>query len=514
MTGRRSNFRIIISLACVLFMQTACLGQSKFVDSLKTIVREAKEDSVKADALNILAWEICTINPDTALLLSKQALGICNQSKKIADKTKWTQAATSKHQIGWFYFFKGELQQALTLNLEAIALWEGILAKYPDPPGTKIIAGRMTTRERMLSTMGNTAIIYKSKGDYTHALHYFFKVLNAAEIMNDKKRIARQLCNIGVVYSEQGDVTRALDYYFRGLKVAEEIQNKSGIAGIQANIGVAYSRQKDFTKALEYFTKGLNTNIEIGNKREIGIAYTNLGQLYADLGNTAIAFEYLSKAKKNHEEMGDQTGVAITLIDMGQLLFREKKFPEAKRNLWDALSVCQQTGSKEQLLLVYETLAMMDSAAGNFKDAYQEYKMAILYRDSISNEENTKSQTRAEMQYEFDKKEAEIKADQEKKDAVTEAEKKKQRIILWIVGAGLLLVIVFAGFIFRSSRSKQKANVEILRQKLVIEEKQKEVLDSIYYARRIQRSLMPTEIYVQKKLRRLNPGKTNSKSNA
>lgn len=36
------------------------------------------------------------------------------------------------------------------------------------------------------------------------------------------------------------------------------------------------------------------------------------------------------------------------------------------------------------------------------------------------------------------------------------------------------------------------------------EEKQKEILDSIHYAKRIQQSLMPTGKYIDKQLRKLN----------
>jgi hypothetical protein len=44
--------------------------------------------------------------------------------------------------------------------------------------------------------------------------------------------------------------------------------------------------------------------------------------------------------------------------------------------------------------------------------------------------------------------------------------------------------------------------VIISRQKEIVEEKQKEVLDSIRYAKRIQNSLLPTDRYIDKVLKR------------
>ena len=75
---------------------------------------------------------------------------------------------------------------------------------------------------------------------------------------------------------------------------------------------------------------------------------------------------------------------------------------------------------------------------------------------------------------------------------------------------GLVLVIVFSGFIFKSLRTtrKQKLLIEIKNketeeQKKTIEMKQKENLDSIHYAKRIQTALIPNEKYIAKVINKL-----------
>jgi hypothetical protein len=51
--------------------------------------------------------------------------------------------------------------------------------------------------------------------------------------------------------------------------------------------------------------------------------------------------------------------------------------------------------------------------------------------------------------------------------------------------------------------AKQKQEAEY--QKYLVEEKQKEIIDSIKYAKRIQQSLLPTDKYIGKSLNRLKP---------
>ncbi len=60
-------------------------------------------------------------------------------------------------------------------------------------------------------------------------------------------------------------------------------------------------------------------------------------------------------------------------------------------------------------------------------------------------------------------------------------------------------MVIFASFVFRSLKTTRK-------QKLIIEDKQKEILDSIRYAKRIQTALMSNEKYIENNLNRLNQG--------
>ena len=76
---------------------------------------------------------------------------------------------------------------------------------------------------------------------------------------------------------------------------------------------------------------------------------------------------------------------------------------------------------------------------------------------------------------------------------------------------------MFAIFIFRSLRITRKQKdiigirknileqqkMEVEFQKQIVEEHQKDIIDSITYGRRIQRSLLPTEKYIEKTLSRL-----------
>jgi hypothetical protein len=104
------------------------------------------------------------------------------------------------------------------------------------------------------------------------------------------------------------------------------------------------------------------------------------------------------------------------------------------------------------------------------------------------------------MNYEFEKKEAIAKAEQDKKDAIAASEKKRQTLFLIFIAALAVGAGIIAFVIFRSLKVTKAQKLEIQEQKALVEEKQKEILDSIHYARRIQSALITSERYIERNL--------------
>jgi serine phosphatase RsbU (regulator of sigma subunit) len=108
------------------------------------------------------------------------------------------------------------------------------------------------------------------------------------------------------------------------------------------------------------------------------------------------------------------------------------------------------------------------------------------------------------MNYDFDKKEAATKAKQDKKDVFATADKKRQQLFLLFLVVLALSIAIIAIIIFRGLQQSKKAKkvIELQRdeitqqketvekQKVLVEEKQKEIVDSITYAKRIQYTLL------------------------
>ncbi|NNM95538.1 MAG: SpoIIE family protein phosphatase [Bacteroidia bacterium] len=126
-------------------------------------------------------------------------------------------------------------------------------------------------------------------------------------------------------------------------------------------------------------------------------------------------------------------------------------------------------------------------------------------KDTLFNMDKSKALTRKELTFKFQQQQDSAKAHQAEIDAIHNEEVKRQNSIIYAVSAGLLLVLLLAFSIFRSLQQNRKKTQIIAEQKaevehknLVIEQKNKDIIDSITYAKRLQDAILPPLSLIEK----------------
>ena len=365
-------------------------------------------------------------------------------------------------------------------------------------------------KKYMAGALNNIGYAQSKQGNIPQALESYHKSLKIFEETGDKEGVIDLLNNIGIIYQNQGDIQQALEYFNRSLIIGEEIGNKIGISYSLNNIGVIYQRENNFHKAIEYYDKSLKIREEIGDKEGIGFSLNNIGVIYkieAERESSHLnlkdslfnkALEYFLRSLNVQEAIKNNEGIAIAFNNIGFIYLRQNNIKKAEEYCNRSLQISKQYDFPANIRNASELLSKIYEKQGKYKEAYEIYQVFKKMADSVSNVETRKSAVKKQMQYQFEKKESLMKAEQEKERAVAEEKNRKQKIITWSVVCGLLLVILFAGFIFRSLRitRKQKQIIEVQKtevekSKHIIEEKNKDITDSINYARRIQQAKLP-----------------------
>lgn len=488
-------------VAVLIAVGISSLAQNKIIDSLKNVLKTQKDDTGKVNTLNRLCEKVWRSGQlDTALVYSGNAKALSN---KVGYKRGLVDAYKSE---GIIYDIRGDYSKALELDFKALA-----------------ISQEIGNKNDIAKIYCNIGYVYSHLGDYAKALDYDFQSLTIQKDLGYKIGIASNLGNIGIIYMNLENYSKALEYEEKALAINEEIKSKSASSFNLGIIGAVYSEQSDHvTKgrdsllkmAFIYYNKALVIDQEMGYKRGIVANIGNLGGVFEaqaglaeanhdyeasdSLYKKALAYDF--KALGIDMEMGDKEGIANRYCNIGSAYTHLKKYGLALTYLDSSINLSKEIGSKDNLKFAYNLRTVLDTATGNYKQRLEDYEMYIVYRDSLINEANTKKTVQSEMNFEFEQKQASEKAERDKKDAVADQERKKQLVIRNSFMGGFALMLMLAFFIFRGYRQKQKANEIISEQKTIVEEKQKEILDSIHYAKRIQRALLASEALLRKNL--------------
>ncbi|HEY6162940.1 MAG TPA: tetratricopeptide repeat protein [Bacteroidia bacterium] len=389
-------------------------------------------------------------------------------------------------------------------------------------------------------------VAYMNLAEYDKALA---SGKNAAEIyqrIGNKKNEAQAYTNIGVVYKNKGEYDLAIQNYLIALRGFEEVKDVYDQGNIYHNLAVVYRHRgastnntAELKKALEYCGLSLAKFISIHDSSGIAIASNTRGTVYVSLGENEKAYSDYQVAYHIFSAEGSLRNVGAVLNNMAAVHQLRKEYNKAIDMYRSALNIGLKTNNYISIATGYNDLSGVYYDMGRFRDAEQEvdtaisilrkigardllveaemkrisiykrqgrydmlpgiYDQVISLKDSLYNERNQKVIAEMEKKYESEKKDLEINSLQSDRNA-KDAEIRRQNVQMAAFACGLVLTLALAFFIYRSYRQKQRDNQLIVQQKNLLEEKQKEILDSMYYARRIQRSLLPPDGYIQKAL--------------
>jgi serine phosphatase RsbU (regulator of sigma subunit) len=333
----------------------------------------------------------------------------------------------------------------------------------------------------------------KDRGNLPLALEYQLLSLKINEDRKDSASIAINYVDIGVIHKQMEDTEKALEYQLKASAILERIGMESRLAATYGNIGTIYQRKKQLKEALLYYNKVLSISEKTKDSINIARCYFNMGTAYIDNGHPADGLPYIEKAKAIVEQLGDETGMAKVYNRLGMIYTEKKQYAAALDILTRSYALSVKLRS---LVLTSESsgaLYELYSETGNYKEALRYHEKYIEARDSLVNEQKSKEVARKGMQYEFDKKQEQQRMEQEKRDALAQAEVNHQRLIRNGFIGGFILMLMLALVVYKGYFDKKASNRIILSQKAIVEEKNKQITDSINYAQKIQSAIFLPE---------------------
>jgi serine phosphatase RsbU (regulator of sigma subunit) len=489
-------------LFALIFVNTAAKAQTN-AELLKKIQNTKNKDSAILLYDELARKCVKATEFEKAIEYQKKALELCKLTKVPFN------IAYGYNNLANIYLQRGNLNEAITNYTEALkeleknnlerdaALCYGnignifIKLKQYDK-ALEYIQKALEIKTRLgekniINNLFAISNVYKVQEKYSDAITYLNKAFALLDTTKPEQRRLHIIImnSLGSCYRALAEYDKALGYYQRSEALTEK-NDKDRLHPLYSNMAALYEAQKQYRTSLYYELRSYEYAKKLDNPEELLNSYQNLVVMYAHLNMGDSANYFFTKYKEATDTV-NQMQNAKYVMEIGTKYETEKKENQIKLLAKD---------KELQDLKIMEQLNEINSKEIEARQKENEIKLlnqdkdlkAIVLQQEIVNKQKKE-------------KENELLNTQNKLSLQTI---QQQRTITYFIIAGLLLVSGMAFFVFRGLKMQRKANyiislqkTEVEHQKHLVEEKQKEIIDSINYAKRIQTTLLAHEDFLK-----------------
>lgn len=314
------------------------------------------------------------------------------------------------------------------------------------------------------------------KGNYENAQNFAHKCLIVAEKNNFEELVIRCYNTVATIFIVQKDFVKAREILSKIILRAQKTRNTGLLADISYSYATYFIDVGDSVNSKKYLQSTLK--YYLNNKDYSGLSklYSELGHLYYDHDK----FEDSFKKFKQAEKFAILTNNSMSLIriynNIGLCFWELGSKDSAIFYLQKSINLSYKVGVKNTLPSNYENLSAVFEDKKEYEKALYFHKKYSSLNDSINSSEKTRIIKSINEKYEGEKKEAEI----------SNLETQRNFTI-----ASVILAILILAFVWRQNKLilAQKKIVET--QKILVEKRNRETLDSINYAKYLQEAILP-----------------------
>jgi serine phosphatase RsbU (regulator of sigma subunit) len=400
-------------------------------------------------------------------------------------------AKGKKRIVGYIYQAMAALQRSNRQYKKSLLSADKAIATFTE----------ISDKENLLYAIIFKAGLFQEIGKNNEALKLLFDMLQ-----KHKGIPAYELA----IYSNIGDTYKAMKNYDMAQKYLDQAEQKikdvlkrnslikEAVINVYKNLGAVYHAKKQFDKASENFDKAMAKAEAAGNAQFIGPIYNELGSFYKETKKYERAIECYEKSVPLKERDGNYASFGNSEANIGRIYTLMGNTAEAEAHLRKGYAIMEEIGSdREGLLNCVQGLA--DLYRSNPAKAYPYLVEAFSLKDSVYADNVAAESARMDAIYENDNNAKKIEIANAKNSELKKVNDLQESQNRWILIGLTVVLFLLAGAIWsylgklKSNKLLEEKNVEVIRQKMLVEQHNKEIVDSINYAQKIQAAILPAE---------------------
>jgi serine phosphatase RsbU (regulator of sigma subunit) len=339
-------------------------------------------------------------------------------------------------------------------------------------------------------------VAHDYKGEYTKALNYYFKALPQAEKHKDISNTASIMNNIGLAYYFQTDFDKALVYHNNVLEIRKKQNDNNGLSISLNNIAMVYVSLKQFQKAIDNYKFCIKTDTQLNDSLSLADDYINIGHCYTEMKEYKKAEYYHLLALKIKEKSNQDIGICLSKLNLGHVNFYLKQYNKAIIWFNQAEEIAKKLKLKNNLISIHDGLVKVYLKKKDYQNAFVNFSKVYNLEKEINAREKIQKQTATELTYKFNKEREKQKLARIKEQLENAKKQEKAKFISISVSIIGFVIFLFSILLFKKWKDAKKQQQIINEKNILVELKNKEILDSINYAKRIQKAILPSDEFI------------------
>lgn len=380
--------------------------------------------------------------------------------------------------------------------------------------------------EQLVKGYSYIGVCHRNLGNYTDALDYYRLGLKKAQELKVTDQEAYAYINLGNLYLYQEQYDEAEENLNNGLALGKQLNDSLILSYCYLNLGRTYLGRNQYPQAEENLELALEVRTRIhASQGDITVCKKYLGDIYFARGEIDRAMARYHDCISNEKYLSDIDLQSEIFRKLSQLYYQLQDYDSSEYYGEKSLKLATDIGSKFRIRNAHEILAKLHYVKHEFQDAADHYNQVILYNDSVFSEELTEKLFNIQYKAKTYEQEGKISSLEREKDLLEENNRLQDRFILTLIiflALGVLMLIVL--FIMNKKTKRlnrqlhsqheeiksknielhnraveiaqkhdelEQQNEYIDQQRLMLAQQQKQITDSISYAKRIQDALFP-----------------------
>lgn len=375
------------------------------------------------------------------------------------------------------------------------------------------------------NTLGNKAGLLNEMGQKLGSLSLYDSARIFQENLGEADPLSTTYSNIANLYSDFGDSAREIQFLEKSKFIRDTLGDDLGLINSYFNLGSHFQFYGNLNKAKRFFQLAKRLIFDIGAMENTPSLYNSLCVLYLEENKLDSAKLTANEALVFAQELNQPNEEAQALLNLATIAKTEFKQQEAMSLAKQALKIGQSNQIIDIEQKAHKILTAQYEALGDYENSliHQKAWLKLMQQDNLLESQRNFLSMDFKRQLKLQSLNDSLaqKVIQEQaanKLMAKDIELDRVRFQRYALGGGVCFTGIIIFLLYRSNRNKQKDNLLISQQrdeveaqrdlahqnytaaeeaKAILEERNREILDSIKYAKRLQEAVLPPQKLVK-----------------